>query len=287
MTTRQRQHPPAPERRRFAAPRELYRYVPVPPVGLDSEGYLCDDEMSQTDMHASAMIHACTALRAHFGAQAAVHVDIAMPYAEGDRSAIICPDVMVSLGSERSPANWKLWERAVPEFVLELLSPSNWRQDVGPKKDTYGFLGVQECWLFDGGRNWLDAPLEGYRLRRGAYERVKPDAKGRLLSRTLGLELRAVDQLVRFFHPRTGVCLQTHEDSLAERQAAMQEAVRLKQETERLKQEAERQKQEAERLEREALRQKQEAERRQRLVEEKDTRIAELEAQLGASRKAP
>ena len=260
LTTQE--HPPALEieRPRFAAPRALYRYVPAPPVGLDDEGYLCDDEMSQSPAHADAMNHAFNALKGRFGPQAAVHMDLCMPYAEGDRSALICPDVMVSLGrGEPATGNWKLWERPVPDFVLELLSPSNWRRDVGEKKDTYEFLGVAECWLFDGGAGWLDDPLQGYCLRRGAYARIDPDARGRLLSEALGLELRAEGKLVRFLDPKTGERLRTLDEAEAGRLAA-------------------------ERERRKAQRQQRKAER---IAEEQQARIAELEAQLKALREAP
>ena len=243
-TVRQRAPRRESEPRRLAA-RSLYRYVPVPPVGVDDEGYLCEDGMSQNGSHWKAASSVASVLDAHFAGRAAVHADLPMAYAEGDRSAVLCPDVMVSLGArELELGNWKLWQRPTPDFVLEVLSSKTWRDDVGAKKDAYEFLGVRECWLFDVHGKWLDERLQGYRLRRGAYARIKPDAKGRLLSEALGLELRAEGKLVRFVAEQ-GERLRTHAEERAARGAA------------------------------------------ERQMEEQDARIAELEAQLKASRRAP
>ena len=103
---------------------------------------------------------------------------------------------------------------------------------------------MRECWLFDAHGKWLDERLQGYRLQRGAYARIEADAKGRLLSKALGLELRADGKLVRFFSEQ-GERLRTHAEERAARSAA------------------------------------------ERQMGERDARIAELEAQLKASRRAP
>ena len=55
-----------------------------------------------------------------------------------------------------------------PDFVLEIASPGTWREDAGPKRESYAALGVGEYWRFDetgqyGGR------LVGERLVDGEY----------------------------------------------------------------------------------------------------------------------
>ena len=36
-----------------------------------------------------------------------------------------------------------------PDFVLEIASPSAWREDIGPKRDAYVALSIGEYWRFD------------------------------------------------------------------------------------------------------------------------------------------
>ena len=55
-----------------------------------------------------------------------------------------------------------------PDLVLEVASASTWREDAGPKRESYAALGVGEYWRFDetgryGGR------LHGERLVEGEY----------------------------------------------------------------------------------------------------------------------
>lgn len=196
--------------RAAAAPSALYRYRPVPPFGVDDDGYLREDSVPQHSLHSEAVQYAAMALETRFRGLAAVHSDLAVAYAEGDRSAILCPDVMVTFGAaQKERGNWKLWESPLPDFVLEVLSRETWRTDVGAQKDTYACLGVKECWLFDPRRQWLSDGLEGYRLRKGAYVRLKPRASGRLRSDALGLDLRAEGALLRFYDGDSGEPLRT------------------------------------------------------------------------------
>ena len=152
----------------------------------------------------------------------------------------------------------------MPEFVLEDLSPGNWRKDAVDKRVLYRQLGVQEYWMFDEtGRRLRDdsgarlgVRLVGYRLRAGDYERMAANAAGRLPSEALGLELCVKDDLLRFFDPATARYLPTLDEAEVRAEAAESETAK-----ERSGREA------AERREAEAL-----------------ARINALEAQLAASR---
>ena len=55
----------------------------------------------------------------------------------------IAPDVFVVFGvGDRQRPNFKLWEEGrAPAFVLEVASPSTWRDDVGWKRSVYARLG--------------------------------------------------------------------------------------------------------------------------------------------------
>ena len=75
----------------IAADDGLYRYVPVPPVYRDAEGYPIEDGMSQNNKHfkqTTLWYHALT-LRLP---TATVGSDLSMPYREGDISRVLRPD---------------------------------------------------------------------------------------------------------------------------------------------------------------------------------------------------
>jgi hypothetical protein len=63
--------------------------------------------------------------------------------------------------------------------------------------------------LFDPDREYLPPPLRGYRLRGGAYVRLKADQDGGLTSRELGLRLRLEEGEVRFYRLDTSEPLLT------------------------------------------------------------------------------
>ena len=249
-------------------PRKLYRYKPVPPFAVDKDGYPCEDSMSQDSNHIAVFGYGL-ALKRHLKGRAAVHSDLSTHYSEGDRGAVIVPDLFVAFrGEERSyRRSYKLWEDAPPDFVLEVLSKKTWRKDVGIKKDTYEYLGVRECWLYDPRVRWLDTPLEGYRLNSGgAYEPVEPVAPGRFESEALGLDLHLREGELRFFDPKTGAYVRTLDEE-AEAAARAQEA--------------------ATRAQAEAAQAKRDAAEAQRRAAEAERELAALRAKLAAREPPP
>ena len=193
----------------------LHRYVPVPPVYVDADGYVVEDGMSQNDDHLDQTTDWYKALKRRHPDRGMVGSDLPMPYERGDRSKVLVPDLFVALRAERRPgaSSYKLWENPVPEFVVEMLSPDTWRADVGAKRRTYQMLGVQECWLFDPSVKYLEAPLIGYRLHDGRYRRVEADASGRFPSKALGLELHVRAGRLRFRDPEIGRDLTTYAEA--------------------------------------------------------------------------
>ena len=164
---------------------------------------------------------------------------MSMPYVKGSPGKMLSPDLFVARKAEerKSRSCYKLWEEPVPEFVLEDLSPGNWRLDAVDKRVLYRRLGVQEYWMFDEtGRQLRDDSgerlgvwLVGYRLCGGDYKRVCANAAGRLPSEVLGLELCVEDGLVRFSDPATARCLPTYdesEDEVAKERARRESAER-------------------------------------------------------------
>ena len=214
----------------------LYRYVPVPPVYRDADGYPIEDGMSQNENHQEQTAHWCYALKRHLPT-ATVCSDLPVHYRRGDRNRAIVPDLFVALRAPRlgSRPSYKLWENPVPDLAMEMLSPSNWEEDVGPKLRTYEHLGVRECWLFDPDGHSEDAALIGYRLHGERYRRIAKNAVGRLPSEVLGLELRMDDGRLRFHDPATGEDLKTFDEEADGRAAAEQRATAAERELARLR----------------------------------------------------
>ena len=177
--------------------------------------------MAENDAQRSAIMYGIGALSRHFGDRPDVYVsgDLLIYYEEGNPRVSIAPDVFVVFGVEkRQRPNYKLWEEGrAPAFVLEVASPSTWREDVGPKRSVYARLGVREYWRYDPAGEHLPARLQGERLTRTGYVRqpaeTAPDGTLTLRSRMLGLELRAAPgREMRFRDPATGAELRSHDE---------------------------------------------------------------------------
>ena len=203
-----------PPRPAIAADDGLYRYVPVPPVYRDEDGYLLEDGMSQTDEHLSQTSLWYHALKRHLP-NATVCSDLPLHYQLGDTEKTLVPDLFVALRASRRKGRrfYKLWEEPVPELVVEMLSRTTSDADVGSKRDTYEHLGVREYWLFDPQGFELPAPLAGNRLRAGRYRPIAADAAGRLPSEVLGLDLHVCGGELRFRDPATGDDLRTYDEA--------------------------------------------------------------------------
>ena len=186
--------------------------------------------MAENDAQRDAIMYGIAALTRHFKDRRDVYVsgDLLVYYEEGNPRVSIAPDVFVVFGVEkRRRLNYKLWEeRQAPAFVLEVASPSTWREDIGPKRLVYARLGVREYWQYDPLGGHLPARLQGERLTPSGYVRqpaaTAPDGTLTLRSETLGLELRAAPgREMRFRDPVTGVDLRTHDE---EAEGRLQEA---------------------------------------------------------------
>ena len=198
----------------------LYRYVPVPPVGRDEDGYLVEDSMGQRDDHLRQTTLWYHALRRHLPT-ATVCSDLFLHYREGDRGATLVPDLFVALRAppREGRLSYKLWEDPLPELVVEMLSGSTAGKDVDSKRRTCEHLGVREYWLFDPEGLKLPVPLAGHRLRAGRYRPIGADAAGRLRSEVLGLDLHVRAGELRFRDPATGEDLRTYDEAEHQRAA--------------------------------------------------------------------
>ena len=71
----------------------------------------------------------------------------------------------------RNLPNYWVWEVGkVPDFVMEVASPTTAGNDLGRKRDKYAELGIAEYWLFDPtGGELYGQPLRGENLVEGEY----------------------------------------------------------------------------------------------------------------------
>jgi hypothetical protein len=129
-----------------------------------------------------------------------------------------------------------LWEEGQPPAVVfEITSRGTRLEDLGTKRALYAMLGVREYFLYDPLGDYLQPPLQGYRLQEGEYQRMLPGDEGALASQELGLELRVEAGQLRLLNPTTGARLLTPAEAqaawraeAAARRAAEAEVERLR-----------------------------------------------------------
>ena len=101
--------------------------------------------LAENDLQLAAILYAVGALRVYFGAREDIYVsgDLLVYYEEGNPRVSVAPDAFVVFGvPNRMRMNYKIWEEGKgPDFVLEVASPSTWREDMGPKRSIYARLG--------------------------------------------------------------------------------------------------------------------------------------------------
>jgi hypothetical protein len=106
-------------------------------------------------------------------------------------------------------------------------------------------LRVKEYFLFDPFEDYLDPPMQGYRLRKDEYVAIRP-VEGRLPSQVVGLHLERSGSELRLWNPKTGLWLPTPaenqvqlaealEETDAARRRALAENERLRREIEALR----------------------------------------------------
>ncbi|MBI3202088.1 MAG: Uma2 family endonuclease [Myxococcales bacterium] len=167
--------------------------------------------MAETDVHRDELVAAVESLKARYASRDDVYVagDLLVYYEEGNSKARFAPDVFVVFGVPKRPRRvYKLWEEGIaPAFVLELSSRGTWVEDAGNKKALCARFGVQEYFLFDTEADYLDPPLQGFRLEGGELRRFEPDEHGVFESKVLGLFLKLEDLRLRMIDVVTGEAL--------------------------------------------------------------------------------
>jgi len=139
--------------------------------------------LAETSIHLDVIINTVVILRHYLKAQNLPGMILSnqfVYYAQGFPKLRVAPDIAVVFDLPFSkPDNYKIWESGqVPSVIFEITSKSTQSQDQVFKKDLYESLGVKEYWLFDPRAEWLNPPLQGYRLVNDFYtpilDRISP-----------------------------------------------------------------------------------------------------------------
>ncbi len=160
--------------------------------------------------HSAELIYAYTAVKQHFrDARAAVAVDAFLYFEEGNNKAALGPDLLVTLDHElKGSKTYQTWvEGRLPDFILEVVSPSSVENDKKLKKEAYEQLGVREYFVYDPDGVDFEERVLGYQLDAGtrAYGDpldVQPD--GSVKSAVLNLSLRYEDSHLIIQNTETG-----------------------------------------------------------------------------------
>jgi len=194
--------------------------------------------IAESDRHRDEMFELIHMLRGRYKGAPDVYITGHMfcYYEEGNPSAVFAPDVMVVFGVPNLERRvYKLWEESLPLSVaFEISSRKTWRADVRTKPELYARLGVEEYYLYDPQVEYLEPPLQGFRLAGAAYQRVEPDEAGALFSPRLAMKLWLENKRIQLADPSTGERLRrpSEDQSAADRLA--EENARLRAEIARL-----------------------------------------------------
>ena len=195
--------------------------------------------MAASDRHRRILFRTIETLEAHYAQQPDVYVsgDILMYYVKGDPHQVIAPDVLVSFGLEKKERlTYLVWvEGKLPDFVMEFSSKTTYNDDLGPKKDRYASLGIQDYFLYDALGLYLPTPLMGYTLVDDKYIPLTGNRDGGLHSDVLSLDFHVDDVGLGIYDPVAGAWLQTPTESAEAR--AEQEKARAEEEKARAEQE--------------------------------------------------
>ena len=172
------------------------------------------------------------ALRGWYGRRPDVFVsgNTGVYYEEGNSDAVFLPDCYVVFGEGADrlwyPYAYRIWEFGhPPAFALEIASQSTYLNDLGPKRELYARVGIQEYWRYDptGGEHY-GYPLIGEYLEDGEYRQFElhtgPNGLVWAYSPTLQLELRWIPHELQLRDPATGRILGDVLDEIEARQDA-------------------------------------------------------------------
>ncbi len=212
---------------RITKPPSFLDEIDYPPSTSHRSDYptAAKNPVPESDWHRDLMCNLIEILDGFYAADPRVYVsgNLLIFYEPGNRRRHVSPDVFVVKGVAKHPRpNYIIWREGKSlDVAIELTSAKMRRADCQRKFVLYrDVLRVQECFLFDPFGDFLDPPLQGYRLRGGRYHPIKAVA-GRFPSRVLGLHLEREGINLRLWNPATNEHLPTAEEELRAKDVAL------------------------------------------------------------------
>jgi len=187
--------------------------------------------VAETELHLDWMVRIREILRWRYrGQRVYVGCDMFVYYVKDRPDKNLAPDVFVvrdcDPGRRRVFKTWE--EERSPDVVFEVTSRGTKQEDEVYKPQVFAQIGVEEYFLFDPEVEYLDPPLQGFRLANGDYTRIEADTDGALRSRMLGVNLHLVDGELLMRDSETGEVLLTEaeakEEARQQAEAARQRA---------------------------------------------------------------
>lgn len=163
--------------------------------------------MAETDVHRKWMVRIIERLAWRYRRRRVyVSGNLFIYYEENNSKKCVAPDTFVVFGVDSGDRRvFKIWKEGKnPSFVLETTSDKTRREDQKQKKELYARLNIPEYFLYDPLGDWLDPPLQGFRLVNGEYERIPPEPDGSVVSKVLGIRFVLEDGDLAMFDAATG-----------------------------------------------------------------------------------
>lgn len=194
----------------------------VPKILGSNKDYPTSDgrPMAETDHHRILMNNLIQTLEAFYAGDPMVYVsgNLLIYYEPGNRRRHLSPDVFVVKDvPKHERLHYLMWQEGKgPDVTIELTSSSTRHEDRETKFRRYrDVLRVKEYFLFDPFGDYLKPPLQGYRLRAGQYQAIRP-VQGRLPSKILELHLERRGSDLRLYDPTTEQLLATPQERIAQ-----------------------------------------------------------------------
>jgi Uma2 family endonuclease len=168
--------------------------------------------MGETDLHRDWMVRILEIMRQRYrGQRVYVASDLVVYYEEGNPTKCVVPDDFVVMNCDPGRRRtFKIWEEGTaPNVVFEVTSRGSRREDGVWKPQIYAQLGIYEYFLYDPTNEYLDPPLQGYRLEPSEYRRIESTERGLLECRSLGITLGLKDGALVMRDLLTGEVLMT------------------------------------------------------------------------------
>ena len=258
-----------------AAPAEEVHYP-------DSDGSF----LMQNFQHSDDLMYIAESVKRHLrDVQAAVVVDVFLYFKEGDNTASLGPDMSVTLDHKlKGRRTYQTWvEGRVPDFILEVVSPSSVTNDKKLKKDAYERLGVKEYFLYDPDVKQRLVPVTGYQLhdKTRKYGRaLERDRDGSVTSPGLGVSLRVEGSRLFVRNTETGQDYLRSAEAERHLEQTKAKAERAEAKAEQAEAKAEQAEAKAERAQAKAERAEAKAERAQAKAEQAEAREHEKDWEL-------